>query len=168
MGGIIMQQFNLQKYLTNPSLKVVTRDRKPVRIICTNAIGNYPVIGLILCNDGREYADSFKENGRWTNATERDRDLFFLEQEYVDSPFVTKNNEKFDPNTLKPFDQVLVRDDIAAKWACTFYSHIYEEKVAYPYYTTSGVFAYCIPYNSDTKNLVGTKEEAPKYYRYWE
>ena len=27
---------------------------------------------------------------------------------------------------------------------------------------------YCIPYNEDTKHLVGTTEEAPEYYRYWE
>ena len=32
---------------------------------------------------------------------------------------------------------------------------------------TSG-FWYCIPYNDDTKHLVGTEEEAPEYYRYWE
>ena len=25
-----------------------------------------------------------------------------------------------------------------------------------------------IPYNDDTKNLVGTNEEAPEFYRYWE
>ena len=25
-----------------------------------------------------------------------------------------------------------------------------------------------IPYNDETKHLVGTKENAPKYYRYWE
>ena len=26
----------------------------------------------------------------------------------------------------------------------------------------------CVPYNDETKNLVGTKNEAPEYYRYWE
>lgn len=25
-----------------------------------------------------------------------------------------------------------------------------------------------IPYNEDTKHLVGTTEEAPEFYRYWE
>ena len=165
MGGIIMKQFTLEEYLKNPSLKVVTRDGRPARIVCTDVKGKYPVIGLILYNDQEEFIYNFTENGRWSTGIESDRDLFFLEQEYT---FASENNEKFDPKSLKPFNQVLVRDDVAAKWACTFYSHIYEEKVAYPYYTTSGVFAYCIPYNSDTKNLVGTTEEAPEYYRYWE
>lgn len=26
----------------------------------------------------------------------------------------------------------------------------------------------CIPYNDDTKHLVGTTDEAPEFYRYWE
>ena len=25
----------------------------------------------------------------------------------------------------------------------------------------------CIPYNDETKHLVGTNEEAPEYYRQW-
>ena len=29
-------------------------------------------------------------------------------------------------------------------------------------------YKYCVPYNDDTKHLVGTTEEAPEYYRYWE
>ena len=26
----------------------------------------------------------------------------------------------------------------------------------------------CIPYNDETKHLLGTSDEAPEYYRYWE
>ena len=29
-------------------------------------------------------------------------------------------------------------------------------------------YDFCIPYNDDTKQLVGTADEAPEYYRYWE
>lgn len=29
-------------------------------------------------------------------------------------------------------------------------------------------YKYCVPYNDETKHLVGTKDEAPEYYRYWE
>ena len=43
-----MKKFNLEEYLTNPSKKVVTREGKPVRIICTNRLSeNYPVIALV-------------------------------------------------------------------------------------------------------------------------
>lgn len=42
-----MKQFNLEEYLKNPSRKVVTRDGMKVRIICTDAKGNCPIVGLV-------------------------------------------------------------------------------------------------------------------------
>ena len=75
--------------------------------------------------------------------------------------------ERFDPKTLKPFDKVLARDCIDGEWRCTIFSHKGGD-CGYPYDTASGSYFYCIPYNEDTKHLVGTKEEAPEYYRYWE
>lgn len=76
--------------------------------------------------------------------------------------------EKFDPKTLQPFDKVLVRANLGAIWFCTTFSHIRVKTQAYPYHTSSGMYPYCIPYNEYTKNLVGTEDEAPEYYRYWE
>ena len=77
--------------------------------------------------------------------------------------------EKFDPKTLKAFDRVLVRDSDNESWCCDLFSHIIEGNIGYNY-VASGFFLYrcCIPYNDDTKHLVGTTEEAPEYYRYWE
>lgn len=72
--------------------------------------------------------------------------------------------EKFDPKTLKPFDRVLVRDRDIEHWICNLFSHIINDE----YLCIGSCFIYCIPYNDDTKHLVGTKEEAPEYYRYWE
>lgn len=72
--------------------------------------------------------------------------------------------EKFDPKTLKPFDRVLVRDRDIQHWICNLFSHIINDE----YLCIGSCFIYCIPYNDDTKHLVGTKEEAPEYYRYWE
>ena len=42
-----MKPFNLEEYLKNPSKKVVTRSGKDVRILCTDAKGDYPIIALI-------------------------------------------------------------------------------------------------------------------------
>ena len=70
--------------------------------------------------------------------------------------------DRFDPNTLKPFDKVLVR--ISNLWRVNFFSN--KEDDAYRCIDYS--FKYCIPYNDDTKHLVGTTDEAPDYYRYWE
>ena len=76
---------------------------------------------------------------------------------------------KFDPKTLQPFDKVLVRDKDLVRWRCTFYSHLIEDnETVYKYVTAYNIYRYCIPYNDDTKHLVGTTEEAPEFYRYWE
>ena len=75
--------------------------------------------------------------------------------------------EKFDPKTLKPFDRVLVRNCRAYKWKCEYFSY-FKEGDDYPCICSSNSYAFCVPYNDDTKHLIGTSDEAPKYYRYWE
>ena len=76
--------------------------------------------------------------------------------------------EKFDPKTLKPFDEVVVRNIESNTWRIEYFSHINERRKPYQFYCSGDNFAYCIPYNDETKHLVGTTEEAPEYYRYWE
>ena len=75
---------------------------------------------------------------------------------------------KFNPNTLQPFDKVLVRNDSSEWWEAQLFSHIIKDENHFPYVCTNDSNRYCIPYNNDTKHLVGTTEEAPEYYRYWE
>lgn len=74
--------------------------------------------------------------------------------------------ERFDPKTLRAFDRVLVRSYGTAKWRCDHFSFIQEDFAHH--YVASASYAYCIPYNDDTKHLVGTTDEAPEFYRYWE
>ena len=78
--------------------------------------------------------------------------------------------EKFDPKTLKTFDRVLVRDSSARRWRCAIFSHVRkeDENYTFKYITTACTYEFCIPYNEDTKHLVGTTDEAPEFYRYWE
>ena len=77
--------------------------------------------------------------------------------------------DKFDPKTLNPFDKVLVRNYTADYWCCGFFSYISMFKgTLYKYVTENSAYWKCIPYNDDTKHLVGTTDEAPEYYRYWE
>lgn len=75
--------------------------------------------------------------------------------------------ERFDPKTLQPFDKVLVRDSYSYPWRCALYSHT-NETSNFKYVTGNSAYNFCIPYNDETKHLVGTDEEAPEYYRYWE
>ena len=77
-------------------------------------------------------------------------------------------NEIFEPKTLNPFDKVLVRDSCNDTWCCGFFSHIAVFDDVYRYCTERTLYDKCIPYNDETKHLVGTTKEAPEYYRYWE
>ena len=74
--------------------------------------------------------------------------------------------ERFDPKTLKPFDKVLVRDGESEKWNCNIFSFI-DQNRSYYYRCIYEYVKYCIPYNDDTKYLLGTQLEAHEYYRYW-
>ena len=74
---------------------------------------------------------------------------------------------KFDPKTLKAFDRVLVRNYKTTKWRCDHFSHFDGDNYN-PCIASCCSYTFCIPYNDDTKHLVGTTDEAPEYYRYWE
>ena len=75
--------------------------------------------------------------------------------------------DRFDTKTLQAFDKVLIRDSRYEDWRCDSFSHIHN-RGDYHFRTITAYYAYCIPYNDDTKHLLGTTEEAPEYYRYWE
>ena len=68
---------------------------------------------------------------------------------------------------MKAFDRVLVKDEYSEIWSCDLFSHLDNDE-SYKYFTISTCWNYCIPYNDDTKHLVGTTDEAPDFYRYWE
>lgn len=75
-----MEQFDLRKYLDNPSRKVITRDGKSARIICTNRLDkNYPVLALVNYED-YEMCHSYTTFGKlYTNqTTDCELDLFFV------------------------------------------------------------------------------------------
>ena len=79
---------------------------------------------------------------------------------------INNKKDKFAPKTFKPFDKVIGRDSAGRIWDCDFFSHIGSDP--YPFRCVSNFYKCCIPYNDETKHLVGTEEEAPEYYRYWE
>lgn len=110
--------------------------------------------------------ECFTKDGR-INANFRGECTLFPSREQRDwSKFKTKK-PRFVPKTLCPFDKVLRRDSCIEDWECDFFSHIDDGGGNYPYITTSKANKFCIPYNDDTKHLVGTADEAPEYYRYW-
>ena len=72
-----MKQFSLDEFKKNPNRKVVTRGGRNVRIICTDAKGYYPVIGLILSLDNEDYPWRFRMDGAILENEENESDLFF-------------------------------------------------------------------------------------------
>ena len=121
----------------------------------------------ILVRDGEVGCEkvSLAEDGRLYCGCNGECTLFPSKDQRDWSKFKIKK-PKFDPKTLKPFDKVLAIDSIEGQWRCTFYSH--ERKDIYKYVTTDYTYKYCIPYNDDTKHLVGTANKEPEFYRYWE
>lgn len=119
----------------------------------------YGLTGLYFTKEGLYYADG--KDGEcmlFPSRDQRDWGKFKLEK---------PNKTKFDPKTLQPFDKVLVRDECYERWRCEFYSYLHNNG-GYPYITINDAYKHCIPYNDETKHLVGTRAEAPEFYRYWE
>ena len=71
-----MKEFNLNEYLKDLSQKVVTKDGRKVRIICTNAKNEFPIIALITNND-KEVLMDYNNNGKVSPDEMTDLDLFF-------------------------------------------------------------------------------------------
>ena len=73
---------------------------------------------------------------------------------------------KWNPDTLQPFDKVLVRDGCNEPWKCDFFVSLdWPEGESYPYMAVTGYYKMIVPYNEETKHLIATKNEAPEYYR---
>ena len=117
--------------------------------------------------DGSPMVIDYYRDGR-LYATEGECTLFPSKEQRDWSKFTAPwyKKDKFDPSTLKPFDKVLVqisRNDI---WSIDFFSYYNDE---YKKCICTGLvhYFYCIPYNDETKDLVGTCNEAPDYYKWW-
>ena len=114
-----------------------------------------------------EIIESFTSNGILLNHYDGECILFPSREQRDWSKFTAPwyKKEKFDPKTLKPFDKIIARVE-GGIWFCELLSFIEEGrnliKGLVSYYN------YCIPYNDETKHLIGTTEEAPEFYRYWE
>ena len=75
--------------------------------------------------------------------------------------------ERFNPKTFKPFDKVLVRDEANGCWA-PYPLCVFAPDVSIPILCFNLCWQQCIPYNEETKHLLGTAEDCPEYYKWWE
>lgn len=73
-----MKQFNLEEYLKDPNKKVVTRDGRNVRILCTDRKGTeYSVVALCTMSKGSEDCYFYFSSGKMYLSSDSCLDLFF-------------------------------------------------------------------------------------------
>lgn len=152
---------------------LITHNNQP--FIFNGEINKFKVCGSYC---GIDTSDTFwKASEHWTYinrsriATEEEKKAFFIRlkkegYEWDACTLTLKSVKMFDINTLKPFDKVLVRDTSYNPWRCAFFDSVIDNR-EYKFRTTSSIQSQCIPYNEETRHLVGTKEDCPEYYKTW-
>lgn len=125
--------------------------------ICSKPIA----LTAVGCNDITLYS-----NGKMHNIKEAECVLFPSRYKRDWSKFKVPVKKKFDPKEFKPFDKVLIKHNYEGeRWVCNFFSDILSNGEVH----CIGVTVYeCIPYNDETKHLLGTKDDCPEFYRWWE
>ena len=136
-----------------PFIRINHHDPLPIVIITGQGL-------MGLTADGRYFNQYDGECTLFPSKDQRDWSKF---ERFWDKPKV----EKFDVNTLQPFDKILVRDAGNIEWCCGLFSH-FDSSREFPVSTTELCYKWCIPYNEETKHLIGKKDDCPEYYKWWE
>ena len=79
-----MKAFSLEEYLKNPSRKLVTRDGRSARIVCTDRVSEegYPLLALVM-TDAHECVCTYNTYGQfYTGYTNDALDLFFAPEKH--------------------------------------------------------------------------------------
>ena len=90
-----MEQFSVEKYLANPSRKLVTGDGRKVKILCTNRKSPYPIVALVENHDSNnEDVYSYRENGLYSLfSLSEQNNLFFAPEKHEGWINVYRNSD---------------------------------------------------------------------------
>ena len=116
----------------------------PIYITCNDSFASFT-------GDGKYYIEYDGECVLFPSKDQRDWSKFKI-------PVL-----KFDYSTLQSFDKVLVRDSDHISWRCNFLSHLEHNRA----YCVSSVWDQMIPYNEETKHLLGTSDMPNEKYIWW-
>lgn len=109
---------------------------------------------------------AFYSDGRYNTYYSDSEVTLFPSRDNRDWRTFKVEKPKFDVSSLQPFDKVLVRDSDAAIWCANIFSH--STKVTkYAYICAANGWVQCVPYNEETKHLIGTTNPAPEFYVTW-
>ena len=125
----------------------------PIRLMAKNVNNDITDVSVTKRGTHHSYFDG--ECTLFPSKDQRDWSKF---ERFWDRPKI----EKFDVNTLQPFDKVLVRNYLNECWNVDIFGFILNN-----YIRCTTTWRYCIPYNEKTKHLVGTKEDCPEFYKWW-
>lgn len=117
-----MKQFNLEEFLAHPERRVVTRDGRETRIICTDKKGtSMPILGLVKNPEKfEEQVICYTPEGR-ASYLSRDLDIFFVEEDerkhegWINLPALTPEEQGDLPH---PFKIPVFETEAKARMAC--------------------------------------------------
>lgn len=133
-------------------------DHYPIKLHYRGEVSSRPLV-TTLTKNGQNYYGYDGECTLFPSKTQRDWSKFVR--------FWDKSKkEKFDVNILQPFDKVLVRGRNGQNWRAELYSHV--DNDFHLVVCVCCLWKQCIPYNEETKHLIGTNEDCPEYYKWWE
>ena len=160
----------------NPDLKpgdvvVGTDETRPFMFL------RYGLHGKPIASCGINYYHDFivrddvsSDTIEWTNDTYPKKATAMQEKCILDNLFHSKvqkkeHIERFDVKTLQPFDKVVVRN-ADSTWTPHFFSYC----IGLTHVSCigdDGWYTMCVPYNEETKTLIGTCDQAPEKYVWW-
>ena len=143
-------------------------DKYPIKLQACNKF-THLMVEVNYADDGKS---SYAFDGECTLFPSKEQRDWSKFVRFWDKPKI----DKFDPKTLQPFDKILVRNSNCNSWVCDLFSYIKINTRTnkpclpcfYPIVGLSLASEYCVPYNEETKHLIGTKDDCPEYYKWWE
>ena len=143
-----------------------------VSFVRIDIFDTHPIVLIVhnKCTDTTVY-DCYSKDGKYNSFYDGECVLFPSKDQRDWSKFERfwdkPKTEKFDPKTLQPFDKVLARDSLSNNWMADFFEKIEENNIHYNVTCVTCLWMQCIPYNEETKHLLGTREDCPEYYKWW-
>ena len=139
-----------------------------VTLVRINGENPFPIV--LATKVGSAYA-LLRSNGKMYDVKEAECLLFPSKDQRDWSKFKVPI-KRFDPKTFKPFDKVLVRKgEESFHWAPHLFGMLIknsEDSYNVIGIGNTNIWRRCIPYNDDTKHLIGSTDDCPEYYKWWE
>ena len=95
-----MKEFNLEEYLANPNRRIVIRDGRAAKILCTDRNDERSIVALVTTPDSKEQVCCYFPNGKYYKAHDDCRDLIFAPENKEGWVNVYKNPDLEYPNCI--------------------------------------------------------------------